>query len=63
MIKKENIKQLLSILNFTELDNGTFYKGYNEIDNIIVDIKSEEITWPCNLIVNDKVPTNIDKMF
>ena len=60
MIKKENIKQLLSILNFTELDNGTFYKGYNEIDNIIVDIKSEEITWPFNLIVNDKTTSNFE---
>ena len=60
MIKKENIKQLLSILRFNELDNGTFYKGYNETDSIIVDVKAEEIIWPNNLIVNDKTTSNFE---
>lgn len=60
MIKKENIKELLSILKFNELDNGTFYKGYNEIDSIIVDVKKEEIIWPINLTVNDKTTSNFE---
>lgn len=60
MIKKENIKQLLSILKFNELENGTYYKGYGEIDSIIVDIEKEEINWPVNLIVNDKTTSNFE---
>ena len=60
MIKKENIKQLLCILKYNELDNGTFYKGYNETDSIIVDIKSEKIIWPNNLTVNDKTTSNFE---
>ena len=60
MIRKDNIKELLSILKFNELDNGTFYKGYNEIDSIIVDVKKEEIIWPINLTVNDKTTSNFE---
>ena len=40
MIKKENIKKLLNILKFDELDNGTYFKGYGEIDSIIVDFNN-----------------------
>jgi type I restriction enzyme M protein len=60
MIKKENVKKLLQLLKFTELDNGTYYKGYNEPDSIIVDIKKEEIIWPNNLKVNDKTTSNFE---
>lgn len=60
MIKKENIKKLLNILKFDELDNGTYFKGYGEIDSIIVDFNNEEITWPNNLIVNDKTTSNFE---
>lgn len=60
MIKKDNIKQLLEILKFTELDNSNFYKGYANLDSIIVDVNNQEITWPNDLVVNDKTTSNFE---
>lgn len=60
MIKKENIKELLKLLKFKELDNGNYFKEYGDLDSIIVDINNKEISWPNELIVNDRTTSNFE---
>ncbi len=60
MIKKENLKDLLKKLHFTNDDNNNYVKFYNDADSIIIDVKNENIIWPNDLIVNDKTTSNFD---
>lgn len=57
MIKKENINELLSLLNYSKQDNNVFYKQFNE-DIIKVDLSNEKIIYPSSLKVNDSTTSN-----
>ena len=62
MIKKVNIKELLELMHFTlsNPEKNTYFKAYEHGDSIIVDIDSEEITWPNDLKVYDKTTSNFE---
>lgn len=56
MIQKENIKELLNLLNYEE-ENELYYKEFNN-EIIKVDVFNEEIHYPSDLIVHDKSVLN-----
>ncbi len=56
MIKKENINELLDLLNYSKQDE-IYYKQFNEV-MIKVDINNEKIIYPNELIVNDETTSN-----
>ena len=63
MIKKENIKTLLELMNFTlsNQDKNIYIKQYEHNNDLIsVKLDSEEIIWPKDLIVNDKTTSNFE---
>ena len=59
MIKKENILELLELLDYTKENENTYYKQFNG-DIIKVDISNEEISYPDVLKVNDKTTSNFE---
>lgn len=57
MITKEDIKELLDLLNYSKQDENVYYKQFNE-DIIKVDVSNEKIIYPNNLKVNDLTTSN-----
>lgn len=60
MIKKENIKELLNLMNYATEDNNVYVKFFGNLDCIMVDLKNESIKYPEQLIVNDKTTSNFE---
>ena len=57
MITKENIIELLELLNYSKENENLFFKRINE-DIIKVDINNEKIIYPEDLTVNDTTTSN-----
>lgn len=60
MIKKDNIKQLLSLLDYSTKDNNLYVKSFEDASSIMVDLKNEAIHYPQEIKVNDKTTSNFE---
>ena len=60
MIKKENIVELLNLLNYSKRDDNLYYRQFDE-DIIKVDISNEKIIYPDKLKVHDETTSNFKK--
>lgn len=60
MIKKENIKELLNLMNYATEDNNLYVRSFGNSDCIMVDLKNESIRYPEQLKVNDKTTSNFE---
>lgn len=60
MIKKDNIKQLLSLLDYSTKDNNLYVKSFEDASSIMVDLKNEKIHYPQEIKVNDKTTSNFE---
>ena len=60
MIRKENIKQLLILLNYTTDDDNIYTKSFEDASSIMVDLKDEKFHYPQELKVNDKTTSNFE---
>lgn len=60
MIKKENIKELLNLMNYTTRDDIIYAKSFENSTCIMVDLQEESIIYPNELKVNDKTTSNFE---
>jgi hypothetical protein len=58
MITKDNLKQVLTVLNFEQASVGEFYTRQYETCSVSVDFDNELIIYPNEVTVNDKTTSN-----
>ncbi|MBR3363068.1 MAG: N-6 DNA methylase [Bacilli bacterium] len=60
MIKKENVKDLLQLMNYTTQDGNLYIRFFDNSACIMVDLKEKTIKYPDELIVNDRTTSNFE---
>ena len=60
MIKKENILELLQLLDYSRENDNLYYKQFND-DIIKVDLSNEKFIYPSTLTVHDETTSNFQK--
>ena len=60
MIKKDNIKELLELMNYSTDDDNLYIRFFDNSACIMVDLKEKSIKYPDDLKVNDKTTSNFE---
>lgn len=60
MIKKENVKDLLQLMNYTTQDGNLYIRFFDNSACIMVDLKEKTIKYPDELKVNDRTTSNFE---